>query len=115
MTTEHQREQAERRDSHLIGVSVPRCPGLSDADKAKIERKIEEAKQASTLSDHHHNDTGGRWSAQDKQTVTGATPAQAWPPMPEYWAAADMATERPFGQQLRSFDVPLNSVQEKKR
>jgi hypothetical protein len=112
------RNDASVRDQHLDPVlkeirELEQRPGGIERAKAIAEAK------ASTLSDHHHNDTGGRWSAQDKQTVTGATPAQAWPklPMESPWSGEQPGpgTERSFGQQLHSFDVPLNIVSEKKR
>jgi hypothetical protein len=115
MTTEHQREQAERK--HLIGVAVPRTPGLTEEQKAKLEKKIAEAK-ASSLMDRAQSDLEipGRFNAQSKSQITGATPAQQWPKMPGYWAWADMGQSPTFGVQLTDFGVSQTSVQtEKKR
>jgi hypothetical protein len=106
-----QEEDRERRDPHLIGVHVPRGPGLSDEQKAKIEAKIEEAK-ASTLADHIDPPLTGRHA--QTQTVVGQG-KDPWPPNPNYWAAADMGGSRPFGKQLHSFDGgAMTVVQEKK-
>src|SRR6516165_4231652 len=114
-----QEEERERRetllnDQRVLGI-VAQERELTEEQKAALEKKIEDAKQASTYMQHTDETIPGRFAAQSKPQITGATPAQQLPPMPEYWAAADMGTERPFGQQLRSFDVPLNSVLEKKR
>jgi|SRR6516165_11504830 len=117
-----QEEERERRetllnDQRVLGI-VAQERELTEEQKTAIERKIDEAK-ASTLSDHHHNDTGGRWSAQDKQTVTGATPAQPWPKLPPEspWSGEQPqpGQERSFGKQLHSFDGgAMSVVQEKK-
>ena len=115
-----QEEQEERK--RLIGVAVPRTPGLSDEQKAKLEAKIDEAKRASTLSDHAQSDLEipGRLGALGKAQVAGATPAQQWPklPMESPWSGEQPqpGSERGFGKQLHSWDGgSMSVVQERKR
>jgi hypothetical protein len=101
-----------RNDQRVLGI-VPQSAQLTDEQKAKLERKIEEAKQSSTLSDHHHPELGGRYSK--PEVVTCATPTQPWPKTPGYWAWADMGQSPSFNQQLTEFGVSQTSVSEKKR
>jgi len=73
--------------------------------------------RGSTLMDHTHNETGGRFARVSEQTIIGQ-PKDPWPKMPKDnpWAGPDIIPpERPFNVQLHSFDVPLHSVVEKKR
>jgi hypothetical protein len=109
-----QEEMEERK--RLIGVAVPRAPGLTDEQKATLEKKIDEAKRASTYLDHVEPPAGGRHA--QPQTVVGQSGHDPWPVMPEGnpWRGPDpCGQERSFGQQLTEFGVSQTSVPERKR
>jgi hypothetical protein len=67
--------------------------------------------------DHVEPPLSGRHAQQ--QTVVGKTGIDPWPKLPPTspWSGEQPGpgSERSFGVQLHSFDVPLHSVPEKKR
>jgi hypothetical protein len=111
---DRERRETLRNDKLVLGI-VPRRE-LTDEQKAALERKIDEAvreEQGST------SDLSGRYSAVGgAQKVVGKA-GDPWPKLPPSspWSGAqpEPGAEPSFGMQLHSFDVPINSVQEKRR
>jgi hypothetical protein len=84
MTTEAQREQAERRETML-----------QDAD---LRRRREQ--QGSTFLDHTHiDDDGGRFAVVNRATIVSAepTPASQYPAASSPWADPQPGVEPPLG------------------
>jgi hypothetical protein len=83
MTTEHQREQADRRE-YLRNV-----------------KRLRE-QQASTYRDQYHSDIGGRFAITQHETVTGRE-SPSPPPLPASspWSGPDLVgTEPPLGYRI---------------
>jgi hypothetical protein len=115
-----QEEQADRKEvlenERRLGLG-PKGSPLSDAEKAALEKKIDEAKRASTYLAHVEPPVGGRHA--QPQTVVGKSGSDPWPKLPASspWSGEQPGpgAERSFGQQLHSFDVSQTTVQEKRR
>jgi hypothetical protein len=114
---ERERRETLRNDQRVLGIVAQGKP-LTPEQRAALEKKIDEAKkQGSTMLDHTHSETGGRWSAVGAQTVVSKA-GDPWPTMPEGnpWRGPDpCGQERSFGQQLTEFGVSQTSVPERKR
>jgi hypothetical protein len=105
-----QLDQADRKEvlENERRLGLGSRPPLTEEQKAALEKKIAEAKQASAYLAHVEPPVGGRHSR--PETVTGATAAQPWPKLPANspWSGPDLVGNEP------PFNVAIDAVRERK-